>query len=214
MNLQPLPILCEVNPIAYPRDQPPINPSPKPDLPNIQRKERIAGCVLYLGEELPGPADGLLLEVVAEGPVPKHLKEGVVVGVLPHIVEVVVLPPGADALLGVAGAAQLSQRRVRGSRAEEDRLVLVHPGVGEQQRGVVNGDDGARRPTGVRLGLEVLNERLADPVGRPLRRRRRRRRRHPGGGRGCGGGEGKGEEEADCGGGQNPGLGVGRVEAV
>lgn len=99
------------------------------------------------------------------------------------------LTPGADALLGVAGAAQPAQRRVRGSRAEEDRLELVHPGVGEQQRGVVDGDHGARRPTGVRLRLEVVDERLADPIGRPLRRRRRRR--HPGGGGGSGG-EGEG----------------------
>ena len=54
------------------------------------------------------------------------------VRVLSHVVEVVVLAAGADALLGVAGAAQAAERRVRGGRAQEDWLELVHPGVGEQ----------------------------------------------------------------------------------
>ena len=41
----------------------------------------------------------LLLEVVAEAPVAEHLEEGVVVEVLPHVVQVVVLPARTDALL-------------------------------------------------------------------------------------------------------------------
>lgn len=48
-------------------------------------------CLAYLGEQLPGPGNGLLLEVVTEGPVAKHLKEGVVVVVLADIVQIVVL---------------------------------------------------------------------------------------------------------------------------
>jgi hypothetical protein len=46
----------------------------------------------HLGEQLPGPGDGVLLEVVPKGPVAQHLKEGVVVRVLAHVVQVVVLP--------------------------------------------------------------------------------------------------------------------------
>ncbi len=122
------------------------------------------------------------------------------VGVLPDVVEVVVLPPGADALLGVAGAAEAAQRRVRGGGAEEDRLELVHPGVGEQQRGVVDGDDGAGRPPRVGLGLEEGDEGLPHSARRPLRRGRHRRWR----GGGCGGGGGGGEVD---GGGQNPSRG-------
>lgn len=114
------------------------------------------------------------------------------VGVLPHVVEVVVLAAGADALLGVAGAAQAAERRVRRRGAQEHRLELVHPGVGEQQRGVVDGDHGARRPPRVRLGLKVRYERLPDPPGRPLRRRRHRRS-GGGGGEGAGGGGERGE---------------------
>lgn len=91
------------------------------------------------------------------------------VGVLANVVEVVVLAPGADALLGVAGALQPAKLRVRGGGTEEDGLELVHPGVGEEQRGVVDGHHGARRPGRVRFRLEKVDERRPDPAGRPLR---------------------------------------------
>lgn len=52
----------------------------------------------HLGQQLPRPSDRLALEVVAKGPVAKHLKEGVVVVVLAHIVQIVVLAARADAL--------------------------------------------------------------------------------------------------------------------
>jgi hypothetical protein len=107
-----------------------------------------------------------------------------VVLIIPHVVQIVVLPAGADALLRVAGAAQPAERRLRRRRAEEDGLELVHPGR-------------ARRPPRVGLGLEELGERLADPPGQPLWRCRRRRR---GGG---GGTVGRGGEQVDDGG-QNP----------
>lgn len=47
-----------------------------------------AGRVQFvdLSQQLPGPRDGLLLEVVPKRPVAQHLKEGVVVHVLAHIV--------------------------------------------------------------------------------------------------------------------------------
>ncbi len=95
------------------------------------------------GEQLPGPGDRFLLEVVAERPVAEHLEEGVVVGVLADVVEIVVLAAGADALLRVGGP-------LVGPRAgaEEDVLELVHAGVGEQQRRIVvaarRGDDGTK----------------------------------------------------------------------
>ena len=60
--------------------------------------------------------DGLALEVVAEGPVAEHLEEGVVVGVAPHLLEVVVLARDADALLGVGGARVGAACRCRGRR--------------------------------------------------------------------------------------------------
>jgi hypothetical protein len=83
----------------------------------------------HLGQKFPGPLDRFLLEVIAEAPVAEHLEEGVVVGVLADVVEVVVLAAGADAFLRVGGAGI---RRLLG--AQEVRLELVHAGVGEQER--------------------------------------------------------------------------------
>lgn len=192
LNLQPRTISWKSNSLASLEA---INP----ELVRIGRQRST-----NLREKLPGPSDGILLEVVPKGPVPEHLEEGMVVGVLAHVVEVVVLPAGADALLGVAGAAQAAERRVRRRRAEEDRLVLVHPGVGEQQRGVVDGDHRTRRPPRVPLGLEEADVLLADPQGRPHRRHRWR----GGGGGGCGCGRWERWREGDLdgggGGGQNP----------
>ena len=51
------------------------------------------------GEELPGVRDRVLLEVVAEREVAQHLEEGVVARRVSHVLEVVVLAPGAHALL-------------------------------------------------------------------------------------------------------------------
>ena len=53
----------------------------------------------YLSEELPGPADSLLLEVIAKRPVAQHLEEGVVVHVLADVVQVIVLASRTYALL-------------------------------------------------------------------------------------------------------------------
>jgi hypothetical protein len=51
------------------------------------------------GDELPREANGVALEVVAEGEVAEHLEEGVMPGGVPHLLEVVVLAAGAHALL-------------------------------------------------------------------------------------------------------------------
>ena len=61
--------------------------------------EAVRGDAIDVGEEVPRPVDGLALEVVAEAPGAEHLEEGVVVGVLAHVLEVIVLAAGADALL-------------------------------------------------------------------------------------------------------------------
>ena len=110
------------------------------------------------GEQLPGPGDRLLLEVIAEGPVAEHLEEGVVIGVVADVVEVVVLSAGADALLRVDDAAVLGRLG-----AEEVGLELVHAGVGEEQRRVVVRDDrrAGHERVAVLLAKEV-DEVLAD----------------------------------------------------
>lgn len=85
-----------------------------------------------LGQQLPGPADGVLLEVVAERPVTQHLEEGVMARGVAHRIQIVVLAAGTQAALYV-GRAQVAALL----RAEEDVLELDHAGVGEQQGRVV-----------------------------------------------------------------------------
>ena len=122
------------------------------------------------------------------------------------------LAAGADALLGVAGAAQAAKLRVRGGGAEEYGLELVHPGVGEQERGVVDGYHGARRPWRVRLGLEEVDENLPDPGGRPIRRHLHRRADGGSGGGGDRRCSRRGEADGGGGGRQNPSVGLGDEE--
>ena len=102
------------------------------------RIEAIGVEAIDLREQFKAPPNRLLLEVVAEGPVAEHLEEGVVVGVLAHVFEVVVLAAGANALLCVDRA-----RVVALTASKEDVLELVHAGVCEEKRWVVVGDDGA-----------------------------------------------------------------------
>src|SRR5205085_2443765 len=67
------------------------------------------------------------------------LEEGPMAARAADVVQVVVLPAGPDALLRVGHAPP---RRPVG--AEEVRLELVHPRVGEQQRRIVQRHDGRR----------------------------------------------------------------------
>src|SRR5262249_38006490 len=96
---------------------------------------------------------------IAEAPVAEHLEEGLVVGVLAHVVEVVVLAAGADALLRVCrppvGAT---------ARTEADVLELVHAVVSKQKGGVVERHDARQRHDGVRVAAEEIEELLADLI--------------------------------------------------
>ena len=47
--------------------------------------------------------DCLLFKIITKGPVAEHLKKSVVVCVESHVIEIIVLPPGANAFLGVGG---------------------------------------------------------------------------------------------------------------
>ena len=82
-----------------------------------------------LGEELVAPGDRLLLEVVVQGPVAKHLEEGQVRRVA-HLVDIA----GPDALLDVSEASssgmlhrahEIGHERVHARRREEDRWVVL-----------------------------------------------------------------------------------------
>ena len=66
--------------------------------------EALGRAAPAIDDEFPTPLDGFFLEIVTERPVPEHLEEGVVVGVVADVLEVVVLAAGTDAFLGVCGA--------------------------------------------------------------------------------------------------------------
>ena len=110
-------------------------------------------------QQLPRPRDRLPLVVVAEGPVAKHLEEGVMVGVASHLLEVVVLATDAEALLAVDGP------HVRTALVAEEHLFeLHHAGVGEEQARVVLWDQRRARHDGVPALLKEIQERLADLI--------------------------------------------------
>ena len=112
-----------------------------------------------LGEEVPGELDRVILEIIAKGKVPQHLKEGVVAGRVAHVVEVVVLAAGAHALLR-ADRALVRPLLDTG----EDVLELHHPGIGEHQRGVVARHERRRRHDRVPVLGEIVEEGRPDFV--------------------------------------------------
>ena len=120
--------------------------------PDAVRVEAEEAVVLAAGDELPGEADGLGLEVVAEGEVALHLEEGAVPGGLADLLDV----EGADALL--------HRRRPvpwRGLGPGEVGLEGHHPRVHEQQGRVVV-EQRCRRHHLVAARGEVVQEAAPD----------------------------------------------------
>ena len=107
------------------------------------------------GEELPAPGDGLVLEVVAEGEVAQHLKEGAMARGLADVVYVA----GAHALLASADAAA-----GRLLLAGEVRLERRHAGVYKQKRRVVLRDERKARQAQVPLGFKKAQKHLPELV--------------------------------------------------
>ena len=132
-----------------------------------RRVETLRGKFPPLDDQLPRPLDGFLFEVVAEGPVPEHLEECVVVGVEADVIEVVVLAACADALLRVGGAGvgagdcACPFAHVRRALAEEDGDELVHAGVREKEVRRI-GHERRAGHDGVLFLAEEIEERLAD----------------------------------------------------
>ena len=107
------------------------------------------------GQEFPRPRNRLFFEVVAEGEVAEHLKEGAVAGGVSHAFEV----GGTDALLAgrdaVAGRLDL---------AREELLHRRHTGVDEQKRFVVHRYQGERREAEMSFGFKERKVLLAQLV--------------------------------------------------
>ncbi len=111
------------------------------------------------GDELPGEGDGVVLEVVAEAEVAEHFEKRMVAAGEADVFEVVVLAAGADAFLRSGGALVVALLD-----AEEDVFELVHACVGEEQRGVVGGDERGGVDAAVALGLKEAQKSFADVV--------------------------------------------------
>ena len=114
-----------------------------------------------LGEVFPGPMDGVALEVVAKAPVAQHLEQGVVARRPADLLEVVVLAGHAQAGLRV-DRAHVVALLLAGQHALEGS----HPGVDEQERGIVARQQGGSGHAGMPALLEEALVALAD-----LRRR-------------------------------------------
>ena len=110
-----------------------------------------------VGQELPGPADRLALEVVTEAPVAEHLEEGLVARGAPDLLEVVVLARHPQAWLRVDGPGVVTLLL-----AGQHPLELDHPGVHEEQRRVVAGEERGGRNARVATLLEEALKSLAD----------------------------------------------------
>src|SRR5205823_4797014 len=98
------------------------------------RNPQVRGRQLQLfGDELPGEADRVALEVIAKGKVSEHLEEGVMPRGVADLLEVIVLATRSDALLH-RGRASSTRRLLL---PEKYSLELHHARVGKHQRRVV-----------------------------------------------------------------------------
>ena len=108
---------------------------------------RIQADPLGRGQKLPGPGDGFLLEIIAEGEVAQHLEEGAVAGGDAHPLDI----RRADALL--AGGDAFAGR---GDLAREVLLHRRHARVDQQQALVALGDQREAVQSQVALGFKEI----------------------------------------------------------
>src|SRR5207247_10922016 len=147
-----IPHLPEVVLLVTPHDPRGRNPDLLPQLVRfvVVSEDRHPHPILRqadrLSQKLPAKLDGIFLKVVAEGKVPQHFKERMVAAGIADILQIVVLAPCTETLLH-------GDRSPVGARflAEKYPLKLVHPGIGEEQRGI-----GLRNQGGTRHGLMAM----------------------------------------------------------
>jgi len=89
---------------------------------------------LGAGDQFPGERDGVALEVVAKGEVAEHFKKGVMAARKAHVLKIIMLAAGANALL-----RRGRTRVVAPLRAEKQVFELVHSGVGKSSVGSLAG---------------------------------------------------------------------------
>ena len=114
-------------------------------------------------DQLPGVGDGFLFKIIAEGKIAEHFKKSVMAISEADVFEVVVFSSGAHAFLAGSGGFVVAL-----FEAEENVLELVHPGVGEEQRGVVSGDERRTAHDAVAALFEKFQKCFADFVASPV----------------------------------------------
>ena len=114
----------------------------------------------HLHQQLPRPGYRLPLEVVAKAPVAQHLKHGVVVGIMPHLLQVVVLARDPQALLRIDRTPPLGLHI-----AQDDILELVHPRISEHEGWVALDHHRRRGDNGVPFSRKKIEECLPYLVG-------------------------------------------------
>jgi len=126
----------------------------------IDRDQQSVGIQpVFLGDQIPCQLDRQILEIVAEGKVAEHLKEGVVACRVSNIVQIVVLTPCAHAFLRRHGAAVGPMLKTG-----EDILELHHARVDEHQRRIVTRYQRAGRDDLMPVLAEIIEKGGADLV--------------------------------------------------
>ena len=69
--------------------------------------KQVFGQPPYFGKQLPGPSNGLPFVIIAKRPIAQHLEEGVVVGIVAYILQVIMFTGDPHALLGVGSPCVL-----------------------------------------------------------------------------------------------------------
>ena len=114
---------------------------------------------IFSRDQFPRVGNRFFLEIIAERKIAEHFEKRVMAIGEADIFEVVVLAAGANAFLASCGAFVIAL-----FEAEEDVLELVHPRVGEEQRGIVRGDKRRAAHVAMAALLEESQKCFADFV--------------------------------------------------
>ena len=120
-------------------------------------EKTVLGKCEILRQQRPGELDRIVLEIIAEREIAQHFEKGQVAGGVADIVEVIVLAAGANAFLGRGGAG-IGPLLLPG----EGVLELHHPGIGEEQGGVVARHQRGGGHNGVAMAAEEAKEMRTD----------------------------------------------------
>ena len=97
--------------------------------------QEVSGQLIAFRQKFPCPFYGLFLEVIPEGKIPKHFKEGMVPGRVAHIFKIIVFSPCTYALLGISRSGVASFLL-----SKKEPLERRHPRINKKQGGIIQRD--------------------------------------------------------------------------